>query len=284
VDAALTRTTDRCEQIFTTLDSSMLDLQLAQRCGSTGTVVLVARDVVHVANVGDSSAVLCRGAQALELTTTHRPDLPDEAARVQAAGGVVRKVLCPPLSRDSWGRSPSVGTSLARSTWSYTLALSLDRRTAQGKGGVLRVSRPDVKGGLAVSRGFGDAFLKSPLPLLTCEPSVSSTPLHPTDEFIIIASDGAPLTSRHSQRPVARVACSLPRPGAFAHTAAADVRDECAGLWDVLSARAAVKLVRKRNLPSAQAAAAALVKAALTRGSTDNITALVVYLGARPPN
>lgn len=65
---------------------------------------------------------------------------------------------------------------------------------SQGKGGVLRVSRPDVKGGLAVSRSLGDALLKSPLPLLTCEPSVSSTPLHPTDEFIIIASDGAPLT------------------------------------------------------------------------------------------
>jgi hypothetical protein len=57
---------------------------------------------------------------------------------------------------------------------------------------VVRVSRPDVNGGLAVSRGFGDAFLKSPLPLLTCEPSVSSTLLHHTDEFIIIASDGAP--------------------------------------------------------------------------------------------
>jgi hypothetical protein len=71
----------------------MLDLHLAQRCGSTGTIVLVASHAIHVANVGDSSAVLCRGAEALELTTTHRPDVPDEAARIQAAGGVVRKVL-----------------------------------------------------------------------------------------------------------------------------------------------------------------------------------------------
>lgn len=61
------------------------------------------------------------------------------------------------------------------------------------------------------------------------------------------------------------------------------LRYECAGLWDVLSPRAAVKLVRKRNLRSAQAAAAALVKAALSQGSVDNVLVQVVYLGARPP-
>ena len=56
---------------------------------------------------------------------------------------------------------------------------------------MLRVSRKDVKGGLAVSRGLGDGFLKSPFPLLLSEAAVSSTELTPDDEFIIIASDGA---------------------------------------------------------------------------------------------
>lgn len=115
---------DWCEQMFTSLDASMLELQLAQRCGSTGTVVLVANDVVHVANVGDSSAVLCRGAEALELTTTHRPDLPDEAARVQAAGGVVHKVLRPPLAR-SFGSLPLGGTQPRTRRYTLTLSLSI---------------------------------------------------------------------------------------------------------------------------------------------------------------
>jgi serine/threonine protein phosphatase PrpC len=47
----------------------------------------------------------------------------------------------------------------------------------------------------------------------------------------------------------------------------------------VVSPRAACKLLRRLNFPSAQAAAAALVKAALAGGSQDNSTVQVVFLG-----
>lgn len=44
----------------------------AGNCGCTATAVLVRKDVVIVANVGDSRAVLCRGGQAVDLTVEHR--------------------------------------------------------------------------------------------------------------------------------------------------------------------------------------------------------------------
>ncbi len=45
-----------------------------------------------LANLGDSRAVLCRGGEALRLTTDHTPDLPDERKRIEACGGYVREV------------------------------------------------------------------------------------------------------------------------------------------------------------------------------------------------
>jgi serine/threonine protein phosphatase PrpC len=82
------------------MDESMLEEELAQRCGSTATLVMLAGGSVHCANVGDSYAVLCRSGQPRVLTTAHRPDLPSEALRVHAAGGIVRQVRAlPPIQR-----------------------------------------------------------------------------------------------------------------------------------------------------------------------------------------
>lgn len=45
-------------------------------------------DVLTVANVGDSRALLDTGAEVVELTTDHRiGDSPAEFARLEAAGG-----------------------------------------------------------------------------------------------------------------------------------------------------------------------------------------------------
>lgn len=66
--------------------------------GSTATVVVVTRDAVVTAHVGDTRAVLlerCGGGAAWTvrrdtLTRAHRGDDADEAARVQRRGGVIR--------------------------------------------------------------------------------------------------------------------------------------------------------------------------------------------------
>ncbi|KAL6650306.1 hypothetical protein ACP70R_009231 [Stipagrostis hirtigluma subsp. patula] len=60
--------------------------------GSTAVVALLVRDRLVVANCGDSRAVLCRGpagAPPVPLSDDHKPDRPDELARIEALGGRV---------------------------------------------------------------------------------------------------------------------------------------------------------------------------------------------------
>nr|AIG52088.1 2C-type protein phosphatase protein [Zea mays] len=70
----------RCEQ------------QMPLRCdhvGSTAVVAVVSPSHVVVANAGDSRAVLSRGGVPVPLSVDHKPDRPDELARIEAAGGRV---------------------------------------------------------------------------------------------------------------------------------------------------------------------------------------------------
>ncbi|MBA0700653.1 hypothetical protein Goari_020715 [Gossypium aridum] len=57
--------------------------------GSTAVVALLTPEHIVVANCGDSRAVLYRGGKAVPLSFDHKPDRPDELARIEAAGGRV---------------------------------------------------------------------------------------------------------------------------------------------------------------------------------------------------
>ncbi|KAI7734533.1 hypothetical protein M8C21_025061 [Ambrosia artemisiifolia] len=57
--------------------------------GSTAVVAVVTPDQIIVSNCGDSRAVLCRNGVAIPLSIDHKPDRPDELARIEAAGGRV---------------------------------------------------------------------------------------------------------------------------------------------------------------------------------------------------
>ena len=61
--------------------------------GSTGVIVVYdgRRNVLTVANVGDSMCVLSRGGRAVNMHRMHRLDDAEERARVEAAGGTVIK-------------------------------------------------------------------------------------------------------------------------------------------------------------------------------------------------
>lgn len=73
---------------------SQLALLGAWSSGCTATVALVHRRgeaaTLHVANVGDSRAVMVGDAGSLRLSTDHRASDPYEAERVRREGGVVR--------------------------------------------------------------------------------------------------------------------------------------------------------------------------------------------------
>jgi len=134
--------------------------------GSTGVIVLADRvqRVLHVANVGDSRAVIGQFQpdakaprwDALELTKDCKPDLPEERERIELSGGTVAQV------RDDDGTP--VGPMRV---W--------DDAT---------LSKP----GLATSRTFGDGCGRSVGVIST--PVVTSHKLLPEDRFLLIASDG----------------------------------------------------------------------------------------------
>jgi hypothetical protein len=57
--------------------------------GTTATTALVVGDRLVVAHVGDSRAVLGEAGGALALTADHKPNRPDERARIAGGGGTV---------------------------------------------------------------------------------------------------------------------------------------------------------------------------------------------------
>ena len=114
------------------------------------------RDATHVSclNLGDSRAVLGRrGGAALDLSRDHKPELPGERARIEQLGGFVKwHGLVGPSGM------PIVGTGCYR-----------------------------INGNLALSRAAGDHAER---PFVSCTPDIRRVRLGEEDEFIILASDG----------------------------------------------------------------------------------------------
>eukprot|EP00210_Caulerpa_lentillifera_P006694 g6397.t1 len=55
--------------------------------GTTALAVAILKSRMLIGHVGDCRAILCRSGQAINLTTDHRPDVPEERHRIEAAGG-----------------------------------------------------------------------------------------------------------------------------------------------------------------------------------------------------
>ncbi|KAM8886619.1 protein phosphatase 1F isoform 1-T2 [Spinachia spinachia] len=64
------------------------------RSGTTGVVVLIQRQQLSVAWLGDSQAMLVRGGQAVTLMDPHKPDREDEKQRVEHLGGCITFIGC----------------------------------------------------------------------------------------------------------------------------------------------------------------------------------------------
>ena len=65
----------------------------ADGCGSTACVVLVRKEgnsnVVYVANIGDTRAVLSKSGNAERMSIDDKCDNPEENARVKSGGGII---------------------------------------------------------------------------------------------------------------------------------------------------------------------------------------------------
>ncbi|XP_077433173.1 pyruvate dehydrogenase [acetyl-transferring]-phosphatase 1, mitochondrial-like isoform X2 [Vanacampus margaritifer] len=155
--------------------------------GSTACVAHVHDGVLHVANLGDSRAVL--GVQeadgrwtAVGLTNDHNADNPDELRRVLAAH--------PPSERRTAVRHrrllglllPFRAFGDVRFKWSpETLAQLYERR-------------PDLREG---ARAPPPHYLTPPY--LSAEPEVTHRRILPSDKFVVLASDGLwELMHRHT--------------------------------------------------------------------------------------
>lgn len=109
VEAALHRT-------FSAMDFEILQeaARTGARCGSTACVALQIGSDLYVAHAGDSVAVLNRGGSPKLLTAKggHKVDVPEEAARIKAKGGIVMpggQRIISPSGRHSLNMSRALG-------------------------------------------------------------------------------------------------------------------------------------------------------------------------------
>ncbi|CAD8192683.1 unnamed protein product [Paramecium pentaurelia] len=126
--------------------------------GSTTASVLITKDIIYTANVGDSRAILCKFDQVWQivpLTRDHKPDDPEEIKNIVDAGGRVEQ------QRDYHGNPI----------------------------GPFRVWLQYIQApGLAMSRSFGDKV--GAQAGVTAIPEIKEFALTNHDQFIIVASDG----------------------------------------------------------------------------------------------
>ena len=194
----------------------MTNLQMRQTdidSGSTAVTALIDRFAdgdmsqrwLHLANTGDSAAIICRKAGGPKrLYTSHRPVCPEERARIADCGGVV-----------------------------------FQKR---------------LMGVLSVSRAFGNFSLKLRNSGLICDPATRSVRLTDNDRVLVLCCDGVTdvMTNEDIQK------CVL---------------NGCERLVD-----RATKRLEPQIRSAATKLSRWLVHCAISRGSTDNVSAVVVIL------
>jgi len=173
--------------------------------GSCANICLICPDRYICANIGDTRCVLGRDGTTVPLSFDHKPHLPEERKRIEAAGSFV-------------GTDFNGGKEISR-----------------------------VRNLLAVSRAFGDFYFKK-CPnkaardqAVTAFPEITEIKRDASDNFIILA---------------------------------------CDGVWDVITSSEAADYIYDciDAKDTAAEAAEALGNRALAKGSTDNVSCIVVYL------
>lgn len=246
----VTSSAARRKEVLTLLKSSLekLDADVARKDqwrfqGATATGVLLLDDVIYSVNVGDCRAVMCRSGDALDLTRDHKPNDPSEQSRVESLGGSVK--------------------------WHGYV-------DAQGEP-IEPYGAYRINGNLAVARAIGDRDLR---PFVTGEPEVKAFQRdEQRDEFIVIASDGLwdVFTSEEVVTFVQDVMSG--EVGGRESWRSGGHSDTRVPIFEwshqYSSDRGMIKAARKRRK---QQIANYLVQEALYRGTSDNVSVIVVWL------
>lgn len=119
---------------------SVLRGKLQDDSGCTACTVIVTDKTVTCANVGDSRAVLCRGALAVDLSVDHKPETDEERIRIEAAGGKVEN------------NRVNGQLAMSRAIGDYSYKQQPDRKVDEQ----LVIPTPDV---VTVEREAGDRFV-----------------------------------------------------------------------------------------------------------------------------
>jgi serine/threonine protein phosphatase PrpC len=159
------------KRAFLNMQNDLCACEYDVRCsGATCVLALLQGKVLTVANCGDSRAVIARrnGNGAVSghpLTTDHKPDNPDERKRIVAMGGQVgcRHVLV----QQGRGNPVSMPVGPCRVWYQNRVGETL---------------------GLAMSRSLGDAVAHKCG--VSAEPEVFEHTTDPSDEFMVLATDG----------------------------------------------------------------------------------------------
>ncbi|XP_022937431.1 protein phosphatase 2C 29-like [Cucurbita moschata] len=207
---ALSRALEITELAYLDMTDKLLDTnpELALM-GSCLLVVLMRDEDVYVMNVGDSRAIV---AQYEQQEVGPNQDLKEEGDKRAGMEGIIEESADTSEGKITRTNQPSSQT--ARLT---ALQLSTDHSTSiEEEVKRIKNEHPDdkqcivndrVKGRLKVTRAFGAGFLKQPklndallemfrneyigtAPYLSCMPSLRHHRLCPTDQFIVLSSDG----------------------------------------------------------------------------------------------
>jgi len=152
---------------FLRTDKEFISPKNAPQSGSTAATIILTGRRLFAANVGDSRVVLCRGGgQCVELTSDHKPNRPDEAARVRQAGGFI-------LHRRVMGEL------------AITRAFG-DKSFKMGIKAMLEEEADDQ----AFSGSKDEVAKDLTAPLVSSEPEIATMVLSHGDEFLLLACDG----------------------------------------------------------------------------------------------
>jgi serine/threonine protein phosphatase PrpC len=163
---ALTFALTAVEQNFLE-DARSLGLQ--QSSGACCVAAYIENNVLVIANVGDSRAVLCHAGKARALSSDHKPQRDSERLRIMKMGGYIAR-------------------SRNEVTECFPGQYALRDFCANLCGAHISPYRV-YPGGLAVARAIGDIGLKE-YKVYSAEPEVTVTMLTPQDEFLVLACDG----------------------------------------------------------------------------------------------